>query len=75
MTPNDVIYPPCKYCGASHGMGIEEMATGKIEPMDICSKCLWNPENFKLNPTKEKIDFVKSEIDKLKNMYKDLGEK
>lgn len=34
-------YPPCKYCGASHGMGIEETATGKIEPIDICYDCLW----------------------------------
>jgi len=45
----DVIYPPCKYCGASHGMGVEEMATGIITPMDICYKCLWKPLMMK-NP-------------------------
>lgn len=39
----ELVYPPCKYCGASHGMGVEEMATGKIEPMDICYTCLWKP--------------------------------
>lgn len=49
------IYPPCKYCGASHGMGVEEMATGKITPMDICYKCLWDPSRFHLNPPKEQV--------------------
>jgi hypothetical protein len=48
-----VEYPPCKYCGASHGMGIEEMATGKIEPIDICYDCLWKP--LERNEIKEKI--------------------
>jgi hypothetical protein len=37
----EIIYPPCKYCGKSHGMGIEDMATGKIEPIDICKDCLF----------------------------------
>jgi hypothetical protein len=36
-----IVYPPCKKCGASHGMGIEDMATGKIEPIDLCYSCLW----------------------------------
>ena len=36
-----VIYPPCKKCGKSHGMGIEDMTTGKIEPIDLCYDCLW----------------------------------
>lgn len=45
---SEVIYPPCKKCGASHQMGVEEMATGKITPMDICHDCLWNPLEFKL---------------------------
>ncbi len=35
------IYPPCKHCGANHGMGIEDMVTGFITPMDICNTCLW----------------------------------
>ncbi len=38
---NDIIYPPCKKCGAAHGMGIENMETGVIEPLDICKNCLW----------------------------------
>lgn len=35
-------YPPCKKCGKSHGMGIENMETGEITPIDICSNCLWS---------------------------------
>lgn len=38
---DDLIYPPCKKCGASHGMGIENMETGVIEPIDMCRDCLW----------------------------------
>ncbi len=38
---SEVIYPPCKKCGASHHMGVENMETGHIEPMDICKECLW----------------------------------
>ncbi len=34
-------YPPCKKCGASHGMGIENMETGEIEPIDLCRNCLF----------------------------------
>lgn len=37
----DIIYPLCRKCGASHGIGIEEMATGKIDPIDLCYDCLW----------------------------------
>ena len=46
----ELIYPPCKKCGNSHGMGIENMETGEIEPIDICKKCLFEPfykESFK----------------------------
>lgn len=46
-----VIYPPCRKCGKSHGMGIEDMATGEIEPIDVCYECLW--EGFKINPLSE----------------------
>lgn len=46
-------YPPCKYCGASHGMGIEEMETGNITPIDICYDCLWS--DYFPNYYKEKI--------------------
>jgi len=31
-------------------MGVEEMATGKIEPIDLCSKCLWG--DFVYRPEK-----------------------
>jgi hypothetical protein len=27
-------------------MGVEEMSTGKITPLDICYNCLWNPLEF-----------------------------
>ena len=45
------VYPPCKKCGASHGMGIETTRTGKIEPIDMCNKCLWINMRRKLNGT------------------------
>lgn len=44
----DIIYPPCKYCGSSHGMGIEEISNGKIDALDVCSNCLWNPIQRKI---------------------------
>lgn len=31
----------CKKCGCTHGMVIEEMATGKTESIDICKNCLF----------------------------------
>lgn len=31
----------CKKCGAKHGMGIEDMETGNIEPIDYCKECLF----------------------------------
>ncbi len=37
-----VEYPPCKECGKSHGMGIENMETGEIKPIDLCHDCLWS---------------------------------
>ncbi len=46
-------YPPCKKCGKSHGMGVEEMATGIITPMDVCSNCLYG--STKINHPTEKI--------------------
>ena len=45
----DVIYPPCKKCGASHGMGIEDMNTGVITAIDICRECLWEPLQMYVN--------------------------
>jgi hypothetical protein len=40
-----IVYPPCKYCGAEHGMGIEHVESGKITPIDICYDCLWKKDN------------------------------
>lgn len=34
-------YAPCKHCGNAHRMGIENMETGEIEPIDICHTCLY----------------------------------
>lgn len=45
---NQPVYPPCKECGASHGMGIENMESGVIEPIDICYDCLWNLKSHKV---------------------------
>ncbi len=66
----EIIYPPCKKCGDSHGMGIEEMSTGKIEPMDICYNCLWNPLEFK--PINEQ---VKLDVENMKENLKNLEDR
>lgn len=34
-------YPPCKTCGTKHGMGMENMQTGEITPIDVCKTCLF----------------------------------
>lgn len=34
-------YPPCKKCGKSHKMALENMKTGEIEPLDVCRDCLF----------------------------------
>jgi hypothetical protein len=47
---NPIIYPPCKKCGANHGMGIEDMKTGKITPIDICKECLFENCYPKFDP-------------------------
>lgn len=49
------VYPPCRKCGAAHGMGIENMETGHIEPMDICYDCLWMGQ-YKLLATQITLD-------------------
>jgi hypothetical protein len=56
-----VIYPPCKKCGASHGMGIEDMATGKIESIDLCYRCLWEGFPIKMKNLKEVINLSEKE--------------
>ena len=39
-------YPPCRCCGKNHGMGLEDMETGEIKPLDICRDCLFPPILF-----------------------------
>lgn len=61
---NNVVYPPCRKCGASHGMGIETMSTGKIEPMDLCKDCLFSYTVYRPSSCPEKpiaIDMKASE--------------
>lgn len=38
-------YPPCKICGVSHEMGMEDITTGEISPLDICRDCLFAPQD------------------------------
>jgi hypothetical protein len=68
---NKIIYPPCKKCNKSHGMGIEEMSTGKITPLDICYDCLWNLLQFhkKINPE------LLLELEDIKKSLKEVEEK
>lgn len=55
------IYPPCKYCGATHGMGIDNMETGEIEPIDVCKDCLFPPTIFNIDVD---VDILKEWQDK-----------
>lgn len=34
-------YPPCRKCGATHKMGIKNMETGEIQPIDLCRDCIF----------------------------------
>ncbi len=43
-------YLPCKKCGESHGIGIENMVTGEIDPIDYCLECLFQPYATKIIP-------------------------
>lgn len=36
----------CKKCGKKHRMGLENMETGNIIPLDLCKECLF--ENTKI---------------------------
>ncbi len=38
---SNAILSTCKKCGCTHGMVVEEMATGKTEPIDLCKECLF----------------------------------
>jgi hypothetical protein len=54
-------YPPCKKCGKSHGMGIENMETGEITPIDLCNKCLWS--GYSVKSIKEQIHLTIEDYD------------
>lgn len=47
-------YPSCKYCGTKHGMGIEDMATGEITPIDVCKDCLFLHTSYLTSQIQEK---------------------
>lgn len=64
-------YPPCKKCGASHGMGIEETATGNITPIDLCYDCLWEGFPYELKNLYTKIE-LEDDIEKMKEKLKNL---
>lgn len=49
----------CKKCGNEHGMVLEEMSTGKTEPIDYCKECLFPPIQYDL---KEKV-LLKNDFD------------
>jgi len=37
---SDIIYPPCKGCGASHTMGMTSHDNGERIPIDACYNCI-----------------------------------
>ena len=49
-----VEYPPCRKCGAAHGMGLKDRRTGKIEPLDKCYNCFWK-DAFIYKPITEQV--------------------
>jgi hypothetical protein len=36
----NIVFPPCKHCGASHKLFLEDRIAGTMEPLDICMDCL-----------------------------------
>ena len=62
----EVIYPPCRKCGKTHGMGIENIQTGEITPLELCYDCLWEGfpyhlANFMRDPREEQVaDILKT---------------
>lgn len=52
----DLIYPPCRKCGASHGMGLENMETGEIKPIDLCENCLF--EGCRYSDIKNRLSMI-----------------
>ncbi len=63
-----IIYPPCKQCGKSHGMGVEDMQSGEITPIDLCYDCLWSGLEFK--SLQEQVKLSDSEVDNIQ-FFKD----
>jgi hypothetical protein len=58
-------YPLCRKCGKSLGMGIENMKTGVIEPIDLCYECLWAGTTF--NQMNDQIYVTEEWIQKIKD--------
>lgn len=58
-----VTYPPCRKCGKSHGMGVEEMSTGIITPIDLCYECLWEGFPKHLKNLDQRVKLSESEED------------
>lgn len=61
---NTIEYPPCRKCGAIHGMGIEDMETGEITPIDICETCLFSTNGAV--PIQEKTEILAVDEEKSK---------
>jgi hypothetical protein len=53
-----IYYPPCRKCGATHGMGIENMETGEIEPIDLCKDCLFYSEPKEMPDLQEQLNEI-----------------
>jgi hypothetical protein len=56
----------CKKCGKEHGMGIEDMKTGEITPIDLCEDCLFEGCGFKYDP--EYQAKLENDIEKIKKL-------
>lgn len=64
----------CKKCGCTHGMVVEEMATGKTEPIDVCKDCMffgtYQPITEQVRLTDEEVqnldeEFIAEQMDKM----------
>lgn len=49
-------------------MGVENMQTGEITPMDVCYDCLWS--GLKINPIEDQI-----ELDNMEQVLKKLEDR
>ena len=62
-------YLPCKKCGESHGIGIENMVTGEIDPIDYCLECLFQPYATKIIPNDVEDLETANQFSKILNYY------